>query len=114
MTKLACVLVVLATTVTPAQAKDPNCAGADNWPAASAFGAMKNAHLVINDEIDFNRTAVTRISSEKIGKDLWRQVHLVRYYRKSGPAIEAITVSDASQEECSMGDVQTFIVSKKL
>ena len=107
----------LAATIalsTPAFAKDPDCGGPNHWPAAMVFVAMKNANIVTNDQLDFSRTQATRIASEKIGRDLWRQVHLVRYFRKDGSALEAIAVSDSSQEECSMGDVQTFVISEKL
>jgi hypothetical protein len=104
--------IILSTA--PAFAKDPDCGGPNGWPAAMVFVAMKNANIVTNDQIDFSRTRVTRIASEKIGPDLWRQVHLVQYFRRDGSALEAIAVSDSSQEECSMGDVKTFVISAKL
>ena len=104
--------IILSTA--PAFAKDPDCGGPNHWPAAMVFVAMKNAKIVTNDQIDFSRTRVTRIASEKIGPDLWRQVHLVQYFRRDGSALEAIAVSDSSQEECSMGEVQTFVISEKL
>ena len=104
--------IMLSTA--PAFARDPDCGGPNHWPAAMVFVAMKNAKIVTNDQIDFSRTQATRIASEKIGPDLWRQVHLVRYFRRDGSALEVIAVSDSSQEECSMGDVQTFVISEKL
>src|SRR5215475_8016598 len=107
-------LAVTCALSTPVFAKDPDCGGPNHWPAAMVFAAMKNAKIVTNDQIDFNRTQATRIASEKIGPDLWRQVHLVRYFRRDGSALEAIAVSDSSQEECSMGDVQTFVISEKV
>jgi hypothetical protein len=104
--------IILSTA--PAFAKDPDCGGPNHWPAAMVFVAMKNAKIVTNDQIDFSRTRVTRIASEQIGPDLWRQVHLVQYFRRDGSALEAIAVSDSSQDECSMGDVKTFVISTKL
>jgi hypothetical protein len=104
MNAVSCTLaaaIILSTA--PAFAKDPDCGGPNGWPAAMVFVAMKNANIVTNDQIDFSRTRVTRMASEKIGPDLWRQVHLVRYFR-----------TDGSQEECSMGDVKTFVISAKL
>ena len=115
MNAISCALaVIIALSTTSAFAKDPDCSGPNHWPAAMVFGAMKNAKIVTNDQIDFSRTRATRIASEKIGPDLWRQVHLVRYFRWDGSVLEAIAVSDSSQEECSMGDVQTFVISEKL
>ena len=67
-----------------------------------AFVHLKNAGLVHNETTDFTKTKVVRIASEKIGKDLYRQVHLVTFMEKSGEKIKIITVNDASQEECSM------------
>jgi hypothetical protein len=43
-----------------------------------------------------------------------RQVHRVRYHDKSGNVVEAITVNDASHDECSEGPVDVFVVSKHL
>lgn len=54
------------------------------------------------------------IVSQRIGRDLWRQVFRVTFPLKSGRKIEAIVVSDTSVEECSMGTVQIFLVSKQL
>jgi hypothetical protein len=114
MRKLAFLLAMLGMVPNPSLAKDPDCGSPNGWAAPMVFAAMKNAKLITNDEIDFTRTKVMRIASEKIGKDLWRQVYDVRYFRKNGSVVEAIAVSDASREECSMSDVQTFVVSKKL
>ena len=114
MIKVAPAVAIALVAANPVLAKTPDCGGTENWPASMAFVAMKNAKLVTNDQIDFSRTKVTRIASEQIKKDLWRQVYLVQYHRKDGSLLDALTVSDASHDECSMGDVQTFVVSGKL
>jgi len=114
MKRIAKTVIILALAASPVFAREPDCGRPDSWPAASAFGAMKNAGIVRNDQIDFSRTKVRRIASSKVGRNLWKQVHLVEYFRKDGSILEAITVSDASDEECSMGDVQTFVVSSEL
>lgn len=95
-------------------AKPPDCTSANAWPAAMAFTYMKNSGIVSNDDLDFKKTLVTRLASEKIGKDLYRQVHLVRFIKNSGEAIEAITVNEASREECSMSGVDVYLISKRL
>lgn len=105
---------VLALLTSPVSAQGAKCDGPNNWPAANVFGAMKNAGIATNAEINFDRTVVKRIASDKIGKDLWRQVHLVKYYRKDGSTLKALAVSNASLEECSMSDVQTFVISEEL
>jgi hypothetical protein len=54
------------------------------------------------------------LASEKIGKDLYRQIHYVVFTEKSGRTIEVITSNDASNVECSMSAVKVFVVSKRL
>jgi len=101
--------------VSDAIAKVPDCTGANGWPTAMAFVHMKNAGLTDNAKIDFTKTTTVRLASERIGrKDLYRQVHLVTYTEKAGKVIEAITVSDASNAECSESDVQVYVVSEHL
>ena len=78
------------------------------------FVAMKNAKLLTDDQVDFDRTEVTRLASEQVKKDLWRQIHLVRYYRKDGTYLEAVAVNDASNDECSMSEVRTLVISEEL
>lgn len=97
-----------------AYAKSPRCDSPENWPAATAHASLKNAKIIDNDKFDFAKTKVSRMASEKIGKDLYRQVHLVKFFDKSGKEVSVITQSDSSNEECSMGKVQVFVISSEL
>ena len=90
----------------------PDCSG--GWPTNMTFVHMKNAGLVDNSSIDFSKTKTVRLASQKVGKDLWHQVYDVTYTKKSGEAIEAIAVHDASAEECSMTGVDVYVISKHL
>ena len=90
----------------------PDCSG--GWPTNMAFVHLKNAGLADNYSVDFSKTKTERLASEKVGKDLWHQVYHVTFTKKSGDAIDAIAVHDASQEECSMTGVEVFVVSKHL
>jgi hypothetical protein len=96
------------------EAKDPDCTGADRWPVASALVHLKNAGITDNARLDLTKTRVARLASEKIDKDLYRQVHLIDFTEKTGRLIQIVTSSDASSEECSMSGVQVFIVSSRL
>ena len=64
------------------------------------------------------RASITRrprqfaLASEKIDKDLWRQVYDVKYEKTSGELLEAIVVHEASSDECSMGGGDVFLVSR--
>jgi len=79
-----------------------------------AFSQLKNAGITDNDKVDFQKTSSVRIASEKTGTNMYKQVYDIKFTEKSGNIIEVITVSDASEEECSMGGVEVFIVSKRL
>ena len=95
-------------------AKSPDCSHPDSWPGSMAFATLKNAGLVDNDTVDFKKTQVVRLASEQVGKDLYRQVHLVSFIKRSGEKVGAITVSEASHQECSMSGVDVYVVSKRL
>jgi len=79
-----------------------------------AFVHLKNAGLTDNDRLDFSKTETTLLASERIGTDLYRQIHRVLFMEKSGDRIEVITSNNASAEECSMSGVEVFVVSKHL
>lgn len=79
-----------------------------------AFVHLKNDGLIQNETTDFAKTTVVRVASEKIGKDLYRQVHKITFFDKSGHKIEVITVNDASHVECSMSGVEVFVIRRDL
>ena len=105
--------VMLITLSTLVAAKVPDCTRPDGWPGGMAFTHLKNAG-VLDNLLDFGKTKVTRLASEKIGKDLYRQVHLVHFVKTSGEDVLAITVNEVSSQECSMSDVDVYLVSKRL
>ena len=90
---------------------DPKCAGPENWPAAMTHTKLKNDGVLVIDEVDFSRTSVQQIASQRIGKDLYRQVFKIDFHLKNGRLVQAITVSDASKEECSMSDVTVYRIA---
>ena len=93
-----------------ALADSPDCDGPNNWAPSMAHATLKNAGIIDNSKVDFERTKVVRLASEKIGGDLYRQVHLVTFVLKDGSEIEAVTVNDASNDECSMSGVEVMLV----
>jgi len=79
-----------------------------------AFVQLKNSGYTNNERLDFNKTKTTRLASEKIENNLYVQIHHVLFVEKSGNKIEVITKNEASNEECSMSNVEIFIISAKL
>lgn len=113
LTWLYVVLIVLPLTAQAApQHHGPDCSG--RWPTDMAQVRLKNEGLLRNEEIDFTKTKTIRLASENIGKDLWRQVYLVTFYKKSGGDLRAIVVHNASSVECSMTEGDVYVVSKRL
>jgi len=92
----------------------PDCSGVERWATSMAYATLKNGGAVTPETVDFSKTITKRLASEKIGEDLYKQVHHVTFTLKSGSAIQVITVNDASSEECSMSDVDVYIVSKQI
>ena len=73
------VITLLMMLPSVATAKDPDCAGVDQWPTNMAFVHLKNAGITTNEKIDFKKTKTTRLTSEKVGTDLYRQIHHVTF-----------------------------------
>lgn len=109
---VAASLIISVLTTSLAYAKSPDCTGPNRYPASVAFVYLKNAGITDNYKVDFDKTKVMRLASEKIGTDLYRQVHYIVFTEKSGVKIDVITVNDASSEECSMSGVEVFVVAK--
>jgi hypothetical protein len=107
-------LLIFALTPLSGLAKDPDCSGTERWPTKMAFVHLKNAGITDNEKLDFTKTKTVRLASERIGKDLFRQIHHVTFSEKTGNTIEVITVNNASSEECSMSGVDVFVISKHL
>ena len=110
-----CVYLILAGAALPAHAalpvvEKPDCG---SWPENIALSHLENAGLT-NGRLDFAKTRVLRLASERVGNNLWRQVHHVTFTETSGKTIEAITRNDASKEECSMTGVEVYVVSRRL
>ena len=121
--KRLCIILCFLITFSSAAAfasQNPDCGSADGWVDSMAFAALKNAKVTDNDKVDFSKTKIVKVASQKIGKDkddhsdLYRQVYDVTFTEKSGKRIEVLTVSEATNAECSMGKVDVFVVSKHL
>lgn len=73
--KILIAVAVFAVFPSMAFAIDPDCTGVERWPTSMAFVHLKNAGITNNEKLDFTKTKTTRLASEKIGKDLYRQIH---------------------------------------
>jgi hypothetical protein len=93
---------------------EPDCTGTERWPTSMALIYLKDAGLTDYKKLDIGKTRTVRLASEKIGPNLYRQVHDVVFTQKSGTTLEVITANDATNDECSGSGVQVYVVSKRL
>lgn len=108
------VLLLFIMSISSVYAAHPECSGVEGWATSMAFVHLKNAGITNNEKLDFTKTKTTRMASEKIGEDLYRQIHYIVFTEKTGNIIEVITSNEASSEECSMSGVEVFVINKKL
>ena len=115
---ISAMLIVAAAPGTshaaPRSPNGPDCSGPDHYPAAAAFSVMKNEGLLTNESVRWKQVQSRTIASQRIGKNLWRQIFRVTYPLTTGRKIEAIVVEEVSFDECSMSNPQIFLVSKAL
>jgi|GEM_PF-2009698 len=117
MKKLICIFALMSCIAVHAQSiakkkVEPDCSG--GWPTQMAFAKLKNAGLANANVLDLSKTKTIRLASQPMGGNLWHQVYLVTFFKKFGEKIEAIVIHDASDEECSMTDVDIYVVSQHL
>ncbi len=79
-----------------------------------AFVHLKNTGLTHNYKTVHDRVSVKQVASQRLGKDLYRQVHRISLPQVSAEPIQVLTVSDASSQECSMGAVEVFVVTRRI
>ncbi|WP_241609438.1 hypothetical protein [Rosenbergiella australiborealis] len=75
-------------------------------------GWMKNSGIVDITNLDESKTEYLLLASEKKAKDLYIQVYHFKFYSKSGQSYEVITTSNSSSEECSLGGVNSYLISR--
>ncbi|HKT96928.1 MAG TPA: hypothetical protein VJS30_10370 [Paraburkholderia sp.] len=110
----ALIIPVSVLLALPALALAASPAQCVSWPTNMAEVKLKNAGITDPTKLDESKTRAVRIASQKVGKDLYRDVYDITFYEKSGRAIEVIMSSEASSSECSMGSVDVYVVSQKL
>jgi hypothetical protein len=104
----------LVASIAFADSRLGECARPEKWAAGMAQAKLKNAGLLVNEEIDFSKTSVALLASEKKAKGLYHQIQKIVFVKKNGEKISVITENDASKEECSMSGVTMYLVSKEL
>ena len=102
-------VILLAALPILSFAKGPDCY---SWPMNMSEVWLKNAGIVDIKNLDESKTKITLLASEKKAKGLYTQIYHFIFYDEKGNSYEIITNSDASYEECSMSDVDVYLISK--
>lgn len=119
---LACLICLLwmAGSQAPlaAERTHPDCTGSDRWPAA--IGGTRLRELGLSDKAGgHDRVEGERIASQALPperapgageRELFRQVRKITI-RDGEKTFVAITVNDASQQECSESGVDVFFIA---
>lgn len=79
-----------------------------------AIVSLKNASITDPTKLDESKTKAVLLTSEKVGRDLYRQIYEITFYEKSGATVQVITNSEASSSECSMSGVDVYVVARKI
>ncbi|MCO6518706.1 hypothetical protein [Snodgrassella sp.] len=86
----------------------PDC---HNWPMNMTEMWMRSAGIVDFKNLNIPKTKITLLASEKKGKNLYTQVYHFVFYDKDGNNYEIITTNEASDDECSMSSVNSYLIS---
>ncbi len=75
---------------------------------------LRNAHLVSRADGLDGTLRSSLVAVQKLGPDRYRQVIDIHVSRRDGSTVEAVTISETSDEECSMGEVQVLVVERRI
>lgn len=121
-------LVAVMTVVTPSRlgaqaaararltsSSAPDCSGVNRWPTTMALTYLQNGGFIDRGSVDSSKTHTTRIASQSIGRQRYRQVHDVVFTERTGHVVEAIVVSDVTNQECSTSStIDVYVVAMHL
>ncbi len=107
--KLKIAIMTLVMVPLFSLAKSPDC---HSWPMNMAEAWLKNSGIVDITHLDESKTEVKLLASEPKGKNRYTQIYRFIFHGKDGKTYQVITNSDASNEECSISQVDSYLVSQ--
>lgn len=115
LASLACFLCIIGSqTAVSAERDHPDCTGQDRWPASIVGVHLRNLHLSEKaggyDKVDVELLASEQLPPDTRGRAIFRQVHKVTVHDGENTFV-AVTVNEASRQECSESGVDVFLVS---
>lgn len=120
------VTLSLSPAISLAKEKVPKCYGVNNWATQTSTTLMVNEGLLKDSgDIYSNGKSIktSLLESKKIGIDkdpeanhanLYRQIQKIELKNQTGKNFELITISEASDLECSMSTPTVILISPEL
>ena len=107
-----CLLPLLLFSL-PAHAKSPPACS--HWPVTMALMSLKNSGITDPTQINEASTKTVLLAAQALPKGVFKEIYRITYTSNDGKkTFDVITSSESSYEECSISDVTTFLVSRKL
>ena len=91
-----------------------DCSYLHNYAENISYLKLKDQKLINPDSVIENKTKSILIASEKINKNLYKDVHLITFFLKNNTTIKVIAINNSSPEECSMSDVDIYLIKSKI
>lgn len=82
--------------------------------AAYAQVHLTNAGLFDQSKLDTEKTKVLLLAKKPIHKGMSESVYFMTLFQNDGKSISIITVSTNTEDECSVEDIKTYVVSHQL
>ncbi|MDW6002753.1 hypothetical protein [Vibrio mangrovi] len=81
------------------------------WPMNMAKIWLQDKKIVNEDELNEDRTQFKLLASETMKNAQYTDVYLFSFFDKTGKEYDVITQNISSDEECSISDVNIYMVS---
>lgn len=108
MNKIFLILILIIST--PAFARDNTICR--SWPMNMGKTWLQDNHIVNENQLLSQKTQFRLLSSEEKTKGQYTDVYFFSFFDKKGKQYNLITQSISSDEECSMSEVNFYLVSK--
>jgi len=83
-----------------------------SWPMNMTEVWLKNSGIVDIPDLDESKTEVKLLASEKKPHHLYTKIFRFVFHARDGKTYEVITKNEASDDECSVSEVNSYLVSK--
>ena len=91
-------------------AKGPDC---HNHALNKAKEWLQSSNIVEIENLNQSKLRITLLASEQKSKGLYTQIYHFVLYDNQNKSYEVITKNEDSDKECSIGNVDSYLVAKR-